>query len=73
MTEFKAFSPCAIHDVEEPCGANTYRICFECGHVWETMEVMVKFYRIEFFEVDPTIQDKEGDEISFCPLCLHDW
>lgn len=37
-------SPCWVHYRSEPIGDDTYRICFECGHVW-TRRSLVKAYR----------------------------
>lgn len=62
------YSHCFIHaPVIEPITTDTYRVCFECGHVYETEK-----------DLEAVEQEKWGrltlaERIMACPLCVHDW
>jgi hypothetical protein len=62
-------SYCCIDDKNEVITPNTHRVCFECGHVFELADDLVS----AFFETYPERKQVVASEITFCPLCLHDW
>jgi hypothetical protein len=52
-------SHCHIHHVDEP-GVNAYRVCFECGHVYQTASDLRRAYRKAIRDMKP----KPGKWIS---------
>lgn len=55
---------CFFHG-EEPVPQEFFRMCLECGHVWpEHDDFQADVYRL-FGE--------HRDDVSFCPLCTHDF
>jgi heterodisulfide reductase subunit B len=73
-------SKCAIHEADEEMVEEPYMVCFECGHVFNEAEDLVKAYE-EMVE-DLKKRDNEGGHfmpkyeaarIFFCPHCLHDF
>lgn len=83
MTEAASLtSDCAIHDKAEPVTEHTYRVCFECGHVYERPADLVKEYERIVKQMNDDLKSQEkrlypwtkpADEIYFCQLCLHDF
>jgi hypothetical protein len=85
--EMPAVMMCAIHGVHESFAANGASIqCFECGHVyWDEAAIDAEARNLAD-KLNATHEDFWGrkakpDEvvtvdvhnISYCPLCLHDW
>lgn len=67
-------SYCAIHNVQEPATDSTYRVCFECGHVYETKQDLIDIeYETAQSYGDHIFPKTNAASILFCPLCLHDW
>lgn len=65
-----AVSYCAIHDSDEEITEGSIT-CFECGHVYPDVADIIAAAKDEGMfdrnhQVDP-------QEITFCPICLHDW
>lgn len=68
---------CHTHNTEEPVTDAIYRICSECGHVYERGRDLVTAHNDvmaetidedgQFLAVD------EANEIESCPMCGHDW
>jgi hypothetical protein len=70
-------------EVESP---DTFRVCGECGHVWNTAEELLDEFNREGERVERQLAEMldggrfTGDlgatdvaDVLFCPLCLHDW
>lgn len=54
---------------DEPVPANAFRVCFECGHAWPTLEDFVA-------DVHRTVvlkAENNPEQLPFCPLCAHDF
>ncbi len=60
---------CHIDDKEEKVTDETYLVCFECGHVYETQADLIKAWNDE----SEFKSRSDADDIPFCPLCLHDF
>lgn len=57
-----------------------YRVCIECGKVYQTPEELVKAYEeaVEYLkkidsEGGPFMPFLKAEEIQFCQECLHDF
>lgn len=62
---------CYIHHRHEQSVGPTYRVCFECGHVYYTEEELLdEEWHANGGDVERLTC---ADGIYFCPLCLHDW
>jgi hypothetical protein len=87
LAKYPPTSHCAIHDVDELITPETFRVCFECSHVW-TIEDLLKDYnegmRRAFADTAvvtiPEVEEKlrllpieDPYKVYFCPLCLHDF
>lgn len=57
---------CFFHDRVEPVTSTTYRVCFECHHVFPTQQDFEDSYREEF--------PLQNVPVNYyvCPLCAHD-
>lgn len=55
---------CFFHGVE-PVPDEYFRICLECGHCWPT--------EAHFAADAAWLGDKPLADLSFCPLCTHDF
>lgn len=72
---------CWIHNVNEDCDPMPYRVCGECGHVYNTPESLIIAYNEDITEemIDacgktPLMKTlAEVDSIFFCPICIHDF
>lgn len=79
---------CASCGVDESAAITTYRVCLECGHVFPTPEDLVSAARIQIQVAFATTTPAEGDDemwrgeellptevgqVTFCPLCMHDF
>lgn len=74
---------CGRDEPVPPSGA--YRICLECGHVYHTETELLLVYSIERMVTRMTEAmryctwipasplPKSGEDIYYCPLCLHDF
>ncbi len=70
---------CWTHHRHEPPKKQSFRHCFECGHVYGSAEELVNEYinggraagmKVEHVSYHPLMA---VERIHFCPLCLHDW
>lgn len=63
---------CWSHAVLEPYvqGAS-YQSCYECFHVYQTPEELVRLYNLDKPKDCPDELDVK--KIYFCPLCMHDF
>lgn len=70
----KGESSCAICNKIEPVTDETYEVCFECGHVYETEQDLIdtEYETAQSYE-DQAIPKQKGIDILYCPLCLHDF
>lgn len=57
---------CYFHNVVEEVTDSTFRVCWECWHVFPTRRDFVNAYRSEF--PGPPVPVHFG----VCPLCAHD-
>ena len=77
MEETSMTNYCAIHNQAEEVDPDPYRICIECGHVYNTPESLVIAYNEDQPElnIDPVFIKTldQVDSIWFCPICLHDF
>lgn len=77
---------CWSHNVNEPANEETYRICFECNHVFQTEDDLVNAHnaKVEEMRMDGPGGDFEwevayiplaqrGSDIHCCPFCIHDF
>lgn len=62
---------CYSHNIDEPFGPNSYRVCGECGHVFDTAEDLIEDFNSEMPEGLPPEVDVQ--KINFCPWCTHDF
>lgn len=73
IPEKPGYSQCWVHHQYEQIAhgpAGPFIVCFECGHVYNTAEQLVKEYNELAPEDTP---ERTVDEIFFCPNCLHDF
>lgn len=74
---------CAKSEIQYP---HTFRVCFECKHVYETAKDLIDMYNKEGRRVHAKTFREEGGfemgewkdktkvkDIHFCPVCLHDF
>jgi Fe2+ or Zn2+ uptake regulation protein len=73
MSETETTNRCVIHEVDEPLTETTHRVCFECGHVYETPTDVEQLHREIADDYTIQVSGKKAEDILFCPLCLHDW
>ena len=73
---------CIIHNVFEVMGPETYRVCFECKHVYSTPADLEAAWTRTVREINqsaaehnaPLISEhRSADEIYFCQECIHDF
>lgn len=71
---------CWIHDVDEFETPTTYRVCFECKHVYQAEQELVDAYNRVVTEMNASGKGEEpislrasAEEIYFCQLCMHDF
>lgn len=66
---------CAYHNDDEPATKETYRICAECFHAFQTAEDLQNAYVDQMVAIDPAVSRAlpHPNRILFCPLCTHDW
>lgn len=63
-------SICLVCSLAEPIDGEPYRICGECGHVYQTKADFVREYlRVSYGPREPMW----GDDPFFCPVCGHDF
>lgn len=78
VTELPHWATCWIHNASEVQTVNSYKVCGECWHVWQTeadfradVEVLYRYLGTDgtafVLEVPPL------DEIYSCPFCVHDF
>lgn len=66
---------CWFHRAEEIATEFSYRICGECGHVWQSEKAYLDDVCDVYFEhgwllfLTEEVQDNQ----TCCPLCSHDW
>jgi hypothetical protein len=79
---------CYSHWMMEPTDATTFRVCFECKHVYPTEESLVKAHN-DFLHVlnrevnpkghpdfeltEPLPDVTTASQIYSCPECIHDF
>lgn len=63
---------CHVHNVEEYENDDTYLICYECNHVYQTSDDLIAAFM--------PLSERYGDgaprqpkDIHSCPLCAHDF
>lgn len=66
-------SRCYIHHRLEAFDEHTWRVCFECGHVYQTPDALVDLELYEYGSMYANRPEPKADEIWSCPLCLHDF
>jgi len=70
-------SPCVIDDADEPVFSDSFRICFECGHVYNLkMDIVNQDLQSQIKNellLTDEVQVRSVLDITYCPLCLHDW
>lgn len=59
---------CYSCNEDEPITDNPFRVCGECGHVYQTGQELMTAYG----EIGPP-KVVDGYTIYFCPLCAHDF
>jgi hypothetical protein len=65
---------CSWHRAHEPRTRRTFRVCMECGHVYETAADLEREFAVLGTEIHPAVLVRRRVElVTFCPLCLHDW
>jgi len=60
-----------IHDVDEAFFDGDV-VCFECLHVWKSDEEILAEHNMILTELGKQTMT-DINEVTFCPLCLHDW
>jgi hypothetical protein len=78
MTEpiiFEPYGPdhCYFHGVDEPTDDDTFRVCLECCHVYQTEADLIVAANQAALEYQLGKVYASADEIKWCPLCIHDW
>lgn len=72
---------CYAHMVDELVTDDTYRVCFECSHVYYTPKDLEEAYHrasMQMIESDPeayaeVVTSLPAEKISFCQACMHDF
>lgn len=65
---------CYSHNVDEPRDTNTYRVCFECNHVYQTEADLLAAHNRNKAEMgDGPEQQLTPSLASFCAECIHDF
>jgi hypothetical protein len=64
-------NPCWVHHAFEPVLSDTpFIICFECGHVYNTAEELLRDEK-DFWPEQPA--GRKAEEVASCPWCIHDF
>lgn len=67
---------CVWHEELEEYDECTYRLCGECGHVYQTPGDLLRIWRREADQYGWSWVrrwTRSANKIYFCPLCLHDF
>lgn len=65
---------CWIHDVDEIATDDSYKVCFECRHVYQTAERLWAAHLAHYVGVAPAdLPPFDPDRLVSCPLCAHDF
>jgi hypothetical protein len=70
---------CTFHDVDEPITEDTYRVCGECGHAFETDVRLIVETNKTNAAMEKAVPGAElprhvtADDINHCPFCYHDF
>lgn len=73
---------CFSHNRREPVDENTYRVCGECFHVFQTEADLIRDHNAELADMRSRHSDDaarempdatSGETIVTCPHCVHDF
>lgn len=70
---------CVSCDVDELLDEKSYQLCWECNHVYQTKEDLLREYLLNHPDYKRHVlyayplEQVQVSAITFCPLCLHDW
>ena len=64
---------CFSHDVDEPRDADTYEVCFECNHVYQTEADLLAAHNRTLLANKERPRTELGSLAYFCAECLHDF
>lgn len=68
---------CHVHHMDEKVPESTYRVCLECGHVYERGRDLVEAHNDVLAETigedEQFLAVDEAEDITACPTCGHDW
>lgn len=72
---------CHVHGHSEDCTTTTYKVCFECGHVYETEADLIRSVNQMFESIaaadGQTLHSNDywvsGEAVYACPECAHDF
>lgn len=70
----KVTNQCALHNKMEEYDTESI-ICGECGHVYRTEDDIVKEWHETMKDIPSAqlLNVQTAAQVTFCPLCLHDW
>lgn len=66
------WSDCWSHHRSEHIGRRTFKVCFECGHVWTRLALWWAWVRA-YGGWHPRRMFKRPSKIFFCQECIHDF
>ena len=69
MSVIDTAAMCRIHSELEPIDDDTFLVCRDCCHAFQTKEKLLEACWEKFGE---TIQIFDADKVSICPYCLYD-
>lgn len=76
LNEDRSVSVCWACCLAEPVEGSPYRICGECGHVYQTEAILLSAYWRDRENPEHGrgyLTDPLPAEVFFCPECLHDF
>lgn len=71
--EPECVSTCYFHGPEATDRHDFYRLCGECGHVWDIDDLLDQHNTITATFGQAPTKPRHVDSIDICPLCGHDF
>lgn len=64
---------CSIHNVDEPRDDDTFQVCFECNHVYQTEQDLLDSHNADLVLYGEEPRSELGFLRFFCGECVHDF
>jgi hypothetical protein len=69
---------CSFHGIDATVTGSTFKVCFECGHVFQTGTEILTEANAFHVAMERAVPGAElprytdPNDIDFCPFCTHD-